>query len=205
MPTARAGARTYERRSPDAGPPVTDAPRVIGPPPLLVLAAGNPARGDDALGPMLLDAIAADAGDDTECLDAFQFQPEHALDLTRRRAVLFVDASRPQDTRGVALRPLSPAAALRGATHALTPAEVLAVALRIGVVLPPCWLLAIRGDRFGLGEPVTAPARARLVRALRRARAWLAARRAEVQPSVAVQSRRTASRSGATDAGSTRA
>jgi len=66
--------------------------------PLLVLAVGNPSRGDDALGPRLLDALhaaGADLDGQVELLGDFQLQIEHVLDLRGRRAVLFVDAARP--------------------------------------------------------------------------------------------------------------
>ena len=38
---------------------------------------------------------------------------------------------------------------------------------------PPCTLLAIRGERFGLGEPLSAAARQHLAAALRWACAWV--------------------------------
>ena len=71
--------------------------------PLLVLAVGNPSRGDDALGPLLLERLQADgwdAGGQVELLCDFQLQVEHTLDLQGRSAVLLVDAARP----GVAMR-----------------------------------------------------------------------------------------------------
>lgn len=67
--------------------------------PLLVLGWGNPSRGDDALGPMLVDALVAYAGralpaGTVDCLSDYQLQIEHALDLVGRERVLFVDAAR---------------------------------------------------------------------------------------------------------------
>ena len=58
--------------------------------PVLLLGYGNPSRGDDALGPMLLEMLEADrragrAPDNFETLTDFQLQVEHALDLQRRR------------------------------------------------------------------------------------------------------------------------
>jgi hypothetical protein len=44
---------------------------------------------------------------------------------------------------------------------------------------PPCTLLAIRGERFGLGEAPSAAALENLERALAWAEAWLAGRVAE--------------------------
>ena len=62
--------------------------------PLLVIAVGNRSRGDDALGPALLDGLRDDAAIGVDLLEEFQLQVEHALDLVGRRGVLFVDASR---------------------------------------------------------------------------------------------------------------
>ncbi|MGA1286291.1 MAG: hypothetical protein ACO3ZK_02215 [Rubrivivax sp.] len=85
------------RTAADLPAPATDEARVPVAP-LLVLAVGNPSRGDDALGPRLLDALhaaGADLDGQVELLGDFQLQIEHVLDLRGRRAVLFVDAARP--------------------------------------------------------------------------------------------------------------
>jgi hydrogenase maturation protease len=146
--------------------------------PLLVLAIGNPSRGDDAVGPALIDALrAAGVGRDgkVELMTDFQLQVEHALDLCDRRAVLFVDAARPgaRGDGGVALEPVDPDAAPLVLSHAITPAAVLQVALRLGVALPPCWLLTIEGESFDLGTELSLAAWQRLSQACRLARGWL--------------------------------
>lgn len=63
--------------------------------PWLFLAVGNPSRGDDALGPRLIEHMTRieAAADDVEFLVDFQLQVEHALDLQGRMGVLFVDAA----------------------------------------------------------------------------------------------------------------
>jgi Ni,Fe-hydrogenase maturation factor len=93
--TEDAGLRV--RTAADQPAPATDEARAPVAP-LLVLAVGNPSRGDDALGPRLLDALhaaGADLDGQVELLGDFQLQIEHVLDLRGRRAVLFVDAARP--------------------------------------------------------------------------------------------------------------
>ena len=146
--------------------------------PLLVLAIGNPSRGDDAVGPVLIEALrAAGVGGDgaVELMTDFQLQVEHALDLCGRSAVLFVDAARPgaRGDGGVALEPVDPDAAPLVLSHAITPAAVLQVALRLGVALPPCWLLAIEGESFDLGTELSLAVRQRLSRACMLARGWI--------------------------------
>jgi hydrogenase maturation protease len=143
---------------------------------LLVIAVGNRSRGDDALGPLLLDALrAAGVGAGVELVEEFQLQVEHALDLVGRSAVLFVDASRAPVDGGVSLTPLAPQAGHPPASHALAPAAVLGVYEQVQRgPAPPAWLLAIQGDAFGLGEGLSEVARPRLGRALDLATEWVA-------------------------------
>ncbi|MBE2262872.1 MAG: hydrogenase maturation protease [Burkholderiaceae bacterium] len=147
--------------------------------PLLVLAVGNPSRGDDALGPMLLDRLREAAHSDVEYLEDFQLQVEHALDLAGRQAVLFVDAALPGSAVGADLTPLSADAQVPPASHALRPQAVLCVAQQLPVPVPPAWQLAIQGERFALGEGLSLFAQQNLEAAVELARNWVAARRAE--------------------------
>ena len=65
--------------------------------PTLVFGIGNPSRGDDAIGPLMIERLEREqsAGrlSGVDLLTDFQLQPEHALDLRGRARVLFVDAS----------------------------------------------------------------------------------------------------------------
>ena len=140
-------------------------------PRLLILAVGNPSRGDDALGPLFLERLAALRGqrgneDEIELLTDFQLQIEHAVDLENRALALFVDASVScpppfQFTR------LQPARDTSYTSHALSPAAVLYIYQQInGVSPPPAFQLAIRGERFELGDPLSAAAETHLAAAL---------------------------------------
>ena len=144
----------------------------------LVFAWGNPSRGDDALGPCFiaaLEALAAVHADwpAFDCLTDFQLQIEHALDLRDRQRVLFVDASLSCD----APYSVSTIAAARDETfssHSLSPQTLLQVYRDIdGEEPPPAQLLAIRGERFELGEALSANARSHLAAALEWAAHWL--------------------------------
>jgi hydrogenase maturation protease len=144
-------------------------------PPTLVFGWGNPSRGDDALGPAFVERVRALALPGVEVLEDFQLQPEHALDLVGRRRVLFVDAS------AAAPAPFGagPIVAARDAsftTHAMSPQALLQVFQEVqGARPPPCVLLAIRGERFGLGEALSAAGARHLDAALQWARRWLSA------------------------------
>jgi hydrogenase maturation protease len=145
-------------------------------PPLLVFAWGNASRGDDALGPLFAERLRATADPArVECLDDYQLQVEHALDLRGRERVLFVDAGR-HGAAPFEATPLRPVRDRSYTTHAMSPQALLAVYRDLHAEEPPpCTLLAIRGERFGLGEPPGAQALANLDAALAWARCWLEA------------------------------
>ena len=138
------------------------------PPGVVVLAAGNRSRGDDAIGPLLLERLAArlaaeGRGDEFELIDDYQLQVEHALDLKGRRLALFIDAGwrtpAPLAFYAVAAAPQ----AAPGSTHELSPQAVLAVYLKIErAAPPPAFVLCVRGERFELGEGLSGPAAAHL-------------------------------------------
>ncbi len=158
-------------------------------PPLLVFGWGNLSRGDDALGPLCLQQL-RDAGlcaEVVELLDDYQLQVEHALDLVGRQRVLFVDAS----LNGPAPFEVTRVQAARDAsfsTHAMSPQALLRVYGQLqGEPPPDCTLLAIRGERFGLGEPPSAAALTHLAAAVPWALAWLAGTPVDAPIEAAVQ------------------
>jgi len=138
----------------------------------LVLAWGNPSRGDDALGPCFAEQIERCGYHGVECLVDFQLQVEHVLDLEGRQRVLFVDASHAagwSDAECFRVTRLHPGPRPACGSHAMRPDEVLRVwSLLKGSPPPPSWLLAIRGYRFALGEEVSDAAQ----RCLREALVW---------------------------------
>lgn len=139
--------------------------------PVVVFACGNPSRGDDALGPLLLarlrEWLAAQAlAADFELIDDFQLQIEHALDLEGRALALFIDAG--QGTPApFSFAPATVASAPAPGSHALTPAAVLAVHARIVGAPPPAFVLCVRGDEFELGTGLGAAATAHAEAAFR--------------------------------------
>jgi len=141
-----------------------DAP--AGAAPVLVLAIGNPSRGDDALGPAAAQRLAELDLPGVEVLTDFQLQVEHALDLLGRRLVVFVDAAA-SGSAPFALQAVPAATAAHHCTHSLPPAAVLDAYRRLtGDEPPPSQLLAIRGHDFELGAPLGAAASANLEAAL---------------------------------------
>lgn len=146
--------------------------------PVLIFGWGNPSRGDDALGPLFVEHFITLAArhpewGEVECLTDFQLQVEHALDLQDRRRVLFVDAS--LDARApCSLTRIEAARDDSFTTHAMSPQAVLKVYADIDEgEAPPCWLLAIRGERFELGEDLSEAAQQSLQAALQLAADWI--------------------------------
>ena len=126
--------------------------------PLLIFGYGNPSRGDDALGPELIQRLARYPAAPWELLTDFQPQPEHALDLVGRARVILVDAdvSLAEPYR---LAPVIPDRDASYTTHAMSPGALLWVHAQIGYgPPPPCLLLRIRGYHFALGAPLSAGA-----------------------------------------------
>jgi hydrogenase maturation protease len=137
--------------------------------PILVLAVGNPSRGDDAIGPILAARLEALALADVEVIGDFQLAPEHALDLVGREKVIFVDAGE-GTPEPFELRRVEAKADFTYTSHALSPEAVLAIYARVtGEAPPEAWVLCVRGDTFELGEPLTAKAAERLEAAWRAA------------------------------------
>jgi hydrogenase maturation protein HypF len=138
--------------------------------PILVIGIGNPSRGDDALGPALLEQLAERlqpevAEGAVELLTDFQLQIEHALDLQDRTLVFFVDAS------VSAAPPFELVPGVAGherslSTHAMAPSAVLRTYQDLYGAPPESWVLAIRGDDFTLGEPISDRAQSHLQAAL---------------------------------------
>lgn len=135
-------------------------------PATVILAAGNRSRGDDAIGPLLLERLASRlaaegrSGEFT-LIDDFQLQIEHALDLQDRRLALFIDAGwhtpAPLQFYPIAAAPERSG----GGTHELSPQAVLNVYRQIALGdPPPSFVLCVRGEAFELGAGLSQAAQA---------------------------------------------
>ena len=150
---------------------------------ILVLGWGNLSRGDDALGPLfvsrLRERLPTDLREQVEFLDDYQLQVEYALDLGGRRHVLFVDASL-DCAPPFFVEPVQARRDTSYTSHALSPEALLQVYEDMqSHASPTATLLALRGEVFGLGEPLTATAESHLQAALEWGMDWV---RKAVQP-----------------------
>ena len=143
--------------------------------PVLVFGWGNLSRGDDALGPLCIARLREifATSDSIEFLEDYQLQVDHALDLAGRQRVLFVDASLtcPAPFEANTLEASQDASYT---THAMSPQALMHVYKQLqGEPVPACTLLAIRGERYELGEAPTAQALDHLQSAVHWAQQWL--------------------------------
>jgi hydrogenase maturation protease len=151
-----------------------DAPARVSP--YLVIAIGNPSRGDDALGPLIAERLEALGLPDVEVLTDFQLQIEYALDLRGREEVIFVDATLAGEAP-FTFEAIAPGDDASVTTHALSPKALLAGYARLTGEAPPrATVLAVRGQAFELGEGLSAQAAANLESGWAALRAWLADR-----------------------------
>ncbi len=124
----------------------------------LVIGWGNPGRGDDALGPLLverLDALEQRLHDGISC---HQLQPEQIFDLDGRPLVLLADAS-VSVPAPFGFERLKAERTIACSSHQLAPEALLYLhELLLQRPPPPCFMLSIRGVRFAPGESVSAAA-----------------------------------------------
>lgn len=138
--------------------------------PVLVFGYGNPSRGDDALGPEFVRRLEqrfpeAIARGELEVLTDYQLQIEHALDLRGRQRVFFVDASATGEA--FVVRPVEPLKDPSFTTHLLSPQALLHTFEEVEQgAAPPAWTIAIRGERFELGQSMSEAAERHLDSAL---------------------------------------
>ncbi|MDR7554702.1 MAG: hydrogenase maturation protease [Armatimonadota bacterium] len=138
----------------------------------LVIAWGNPLRGDDGAGPAVARAVAA-RGSATVRI-CHQLTPELAADVAAASRVVFVDARAGPagrtgaSARGVRVRRLrgqhTPPAAFN---HAMAPETLLILARTLYGTAPPAFLVTVRGARFALGSGLS-PSVRRLIPAAAR-------------------------------------
>jgi hydrogenase maturation protease len=129
--------------------------------PYLVIGIGNPSRGDDALGPAMIERLEVLGLPDVELLTDFQLQVEYALDLRDRAAVIFVDAA-VGGPEPFAFEPTVPAEDASFSSHELSPSAVLHTCQKLFGQPPPARTLAIRGYDFELGAGLSPQAQENL-------------------------------------------
>lgn len=162
-----------------------DAPLPADWPRTLVIAVGNPSRGDDAAGPLLAERLSSWLSDQAPSLQGTdphhltvlcdqQLMVEHAYDLRGRDRVLFIDAAARQGEPVQWQRVEASAGGPAISSHQCTPAQLLHLCAHTLQIPPPdAWLLSLRGEGFELGSPVSAAMQAAMDQAWDEILAWV--------------------------------
>lgn len=138
----------------------------------LLFGYGNPGRGDDGLGPLLIKRLRQYNLADTACLTDMQLLIEHTIDLSGFDRILFIDAdmscAEPFEFSAVQAKKDD-----SYTSHALTPAALLYIYQQIyRHVAPAAFLLRIRGYAFELGNPLSEQAQNNLEAAISKVQQW---------------------------------
>jgi hydrogenase maturation protease len=138
--------------------------------PVLVFGYGNVSRGDDALAPLLIERlqneqVTSACGHPIKYLTDYQIQIEHILDMQGCERVLLIDAHQSLQ-RPFQFYQVSAKLETSYTTHGMTPSTLLhtyETTLRMSA--PLTCVLAIQGEAFNLGEPLSTVAGSNLLSA----------------------------------------
>lgn len=134
--------------------------------PCLILACGNPLRGDDGVGPWLAEWAAERFRDQSlvHVLARQQWTPELAVEIAGAEAVIFIDSSMNSAPGDVKLVPVAPAAGDSAlSTHRLGAPELLGLGCELYGYLPRTALLVTVGvGSTELREEFSQPVKASL-------------------------------------------
>ncbi|NEV62481.1 hydrogenase maturation protease [Thiorhodococcus minor] len=126
----------------------------------LIVGYGSPIRGDDALGPLAADRLAAlDLGDGIEVASRHVLTAEMVADLADKALVIFLDAAvdiAPGEVRCQALEPDEHAVSTMA--HFLDPRELLAWCETLYQRVPETYLVTGGGDSFDYASYELTPA-----------------------------------------------
>jgi hydrogenase maturation protease len=156
-----------------------------GGPAALVIGIGNPLRGDDGVGAVLLEELAGELGEwstaGAELRAVHQLTPELALVVAEASRVLFLDACLAGQTKEPWIEPLDAWAPGSGDrlqapgpdSHALEPATLLALAHSLYGWRGEGALLRVPAFAFPHGPGLSAPLLQAIPEARRLVRRWL--------------------------------
>lgn len=136
-----------EQSSSPAPPPLATC--VSQPPETLIIGFGNELRGDDAAGPRIIEALEQWRPKHCRMLARHQLTPELVEVISGARCVIFVDAA--IDCPNIEVRTVQQGQAAAAIGHALTPANLLALARSLYGVDVPAWIVRLPASGFELG------------------------------------------------------
>jgi len=161
---------------------------------LLIFGIGNPGRGDDGLGPRLIERLRGGRGrrarpsprkrpaarvpgragavPEFDAEFRYQLNVEDALTIRDYDVLVFVDA-RETGEAPVEFKEIAPSKTISFSTHEMEPASVLALCEELYGKGPRAYVLSIRGYAWDVGERLSERAEKNLGQAVKRFRAFL--------------------------------
>lgn len=137
--------------------------------PALLVAIGNPLRGDDGVASEVLRLLKLP--EEANALEVHQLTPEIAATMSHFGKVVFIDASFAVDSPRLTKPDLPVPSATLG--HTLHPAELVLIAQRVSGFVGRAYLLEVPVEGTELGAPLSSRARAGAVAAAELlARSW---------------------------------
>jgi hydrogenase maturation protease len=120
---------------------------------IAIIAYGNPSRGDDGVGPLLIQQLQNEKFKTlyrVNYIEDLQLNPEHVIDLQHIKAVIFVDAAHGL-SRSYNFYRLRPKHNSNFSSHIQSPENILNLfEATINKNAPLAYMLAIRGTQFAL-------------------------------------------------------
>jgi hydrogenase maturation protease len=140
----------------------------------LVIACGNPLRGDDAVGLAAAEIVASWQTPGIKVRAVHQLVPELVDEIKEVGRVLFIDAGIATNGKKFGTCVVEPKPSLRFFGHYDTPSNLLALLRELDERVPEARLLAISVCSFGHGDELTEIARDNLQAAIAWIREFLA-------------------------------
>jgi len=132
-------------------------------PRVLIVAYGNPLRGDDGVGWIVAEQLQRTlVPPEVEILKLQQLLPEIAEELTHASAVIFVDASCDGVPGEIRRKPVTAPPGKVRFSHHLSSADVLELARQLYGAAPQAFCISLTGHNFGHNEELSPTATAQL-------------------------------------------
>jgi hydrogenase maturation protease len=135
---------------------------------ILVIGYGNPLRGDDALGPHLVEKIAALQLPMVRTKAVHQLLPELAAEIAKYACVIFIDAHRGPLPDGVLITSLEPSGSPVNFSHRVDAEGLLALTQDLYGREPSALFIQVVGENFEMHEGLSEAATMNAEEALRR-------------------------------------
>ena len=132
---------------------------------ILIYGFGNPGRQDDGLGPALVEKLESDNNFKADTDSNYQLNIEDAYEISRYKAVIFVDASVSCE-ESFSFYEIEPASEITFTTHEMSPQSIMALCEDLYPNKVKAFLLEIKGEEWEFKEGLSSIAENNLEKAI---------------------------------------